>query len=107
LQSTAREISLGRPKKFGDEETKSLTVRLSASLRAHVDSSAKADDKSPTDYIIGIIELDRDLGAALEDNYQDLLMSAAAAGTEYSRAKAETLARLVRLGLAAERKFKK
>lgn len=100
----AKDVSLGRPKKFKDEETKRLTVMIPLSLRTYL---REMDPTSTTDAAIAAIEFYKDLEALLESSLTDLRVSSARAGLSYEEDHAQAIARLVVLGLECEKKSKK
>lgn len=96
----ALETTVGRTRKHGDEETETVTVRAPVSLKAYLAKVGPSAGMAAYE----ILMFERELAGMLEEVLPDLRLSAALQNTEYSQARAETIARLVRLGLKAEKK---
>lgn len=93
----------GRPRKF-EEDLEALNCKVPKSLRAYVDSKKPI---SPTDVTIAALTLDRDISEGLAEELADLRISAAQDGQSYDMDRAETIVRLVKLGLMAEKKIRR
>lgn len=100
--SIAGDVLVGRPKKWKGP-TSQLSVVLPKELREHL------QEKHPvlTDAIVEAIQFSSEMDDLLEDVISDLRISAARDDKDYGESRAETLARLVRLGLDAETKRSK
>ena len=98
-QPESAEAQVGRPRKYKDESTESLTTRVPTSVIRHLTA------RGPTRHIAAadVLVFERELTEQLEEVRMELLISAAHQGKEYSADRAETIARLVKLGLAAEK----
>lgn len=89
-----------RPRNFPDEETATVSLRMPTSLRDYL----YLTDKHLTQAALDIIRFSRELAELLDGARVDLVLSAALNGDEYTQAKARTIARLVKVGLEAEKK---
>jgi hypothetical protein len=94
------ETTVGRPRKYGDEKTEPVTARVPLSVRDYLRGDGRSASGPAADALI----FEKELTEALKSVHSELLISAAHQGQEYSQDRAETLARLVRLGLKNEKK---
>jgi hypothetical protein len=97
----ALETTVGRPRKYGSEKTEAVPARVPVSVALWLKGGVETASASgpAADTLVFAKELDDEL----QDVHRELLMSAAVAGVSYDSAKAETLGRLVKLGLKAEK----
>lgn len=98
----ATEVSLGRPRKYGNEETENLSFRVPKSIWDDLGGRAP----SPGAAAFDVLRFEQQLNEALEPVLAELRISAALLGDSYDLNRAGTLARLVKQGLAAEKKSK-
>ena len=99
----AAEITLGRPRKYKDEKTKQLGLKVPESLVDDLKTKGPTAGAGLWEAMI----FEHGLTQMLEPNITDLRVSAAMVGQSYELHRIETIARLVRLGLLAEKKLKK
>lgn len=90
---------IGRPRKYKDEEAKPVTVRLPQSVREHLAKQGPSINLAAYEAVL----FEKDLTDRLDGVYQELLYSAAHQRQEYRAERADILARLIKVGLAAER----
>lgn len=99
----ALETAVGRPRKYGNEKTEPVTARVPVSVRDYLKGNGPSASAPAADALI----FEKELTEALESVHSELLLSAAHQGQEYSQDRAETIARLVKLGLKAEKTSRK
>lgn len=99
----AHEAMAGRPRKYKGEETAVLSVRLPLSLMQYLSDDPTVRREKAFEYLL----FERSLAKALEPLLQELRISAARANQGYESDRVDTIARLVKLGLAAEKSPKK
>jgi hypothetical protein len=95
--------SVARTKKYGDETTAPITVRVPMSVRDYL---AESGDSAGL-YAYEVILFEKELTEHTKDILQDLRISAALKGQNYDADRAETISRLLRLGLKAEKLTRK
>lgn len=101
--SAAAEQMAGRPRKYGSERTEPLSVRLPESVLRYLGTS-NAERRSA---VLETLFFEKELTEFLADYLTDLRISAANGGQSYELDRAEVLARLILLGLSAEKKPRK
>lgn len=107
MQSAAKETVLGRKKKF-KEPTKKVSAVVPTSVYESLVEASESEGEGAiqgtlTDVVLDALFFDRDLRLELKGSQKELVASASAQGREFSRARAQTIARLVKLGLEAEK----
>jgi hypothetical protein len=93
------ETTMGRPPKQPGEKTETVSIRVGASLFDYLKGgTASAGPKA-----FSVLKFERELTFLLDSLLVELRISAAAHGQSYELNRAETIARLVMLGLQQEK----
>lgn len=103
MQQLAAGAATGRPKKFGDEPSETIAFRIPKSTLDYLKAKALSAGAAAAEAVF----FEEELTAALMDVLADLRISAALQGQSYEIDRAETIARLVKLGLSREPKPKR
>lgn len=95
------ETLVGRPRKYKDEKTITVSTRVPTSVKAHLEASGMTASSCAYDVLL----FEKDLADGLAECMTELRMWAVQnQGADYSESKAETIARLVKIALQHERK---